>query len=98
MVTRGVECSRKMKPLCIRLEGAGSNSAVSQVCEECSKDGESVSEVLMLTCGVGRSRVYQVGPGPGPEQSPGRQSVRGSLRSVDRQEEADLSGTVLVLQ
>ena len=42
--------------------------------------------------------MYQVGPGPGPEQSPGRQSVRGSLRSVDRQEEADLSGTVSGLQ
>ena len=42
MVTRGVECSRKMKPLCIRLEGAGNNSAVSEVCEECSKDGECV--------------------------------------------------------
>ena len=39
----GFDCSRKKKPLCLRMnsESSSSNEAVTKVCEVCSSTGES---------------------------------------------------------
>ena len=41
MVTKGVDCSRKMKPLCLKMDNADTNTNVGNVCDVCSSDGES---------------------------------------------------------
>ena len=49
MVAKDVDCSRKMKPLCIRMDNADSNTNVGNVCDVCSSDGESCLLSLALS-------------------------------------------------